>query len=118
LALIPELAERVRQGRREERFQATADLPNCFREAAGPGWALIGDAGLQKDPFRASGISDSDAFRDAELLTEAIYASLEAGQPLDEALASYSIARGVAALPVYEDVCRTAAFTPPPPPLP
>ena len=41
-----------------------------FRKPYGPGWALVGDAGYFKDPFAAHGISD--AFRDAELLTEAI----------------------------------------------
>jgi flavin-dependent dehydrogenase len=40
-----------------------------FRKPYGPGWALVGDAGYFKDPFAAHGISD--AFRDAELLTEA-----------------------------------------------
>jgi flavin-dependent dehydrogenase len=43
--LVPELAERMRHGRREERFVGTADLPNFFRKPYGPGWALVGDAG-------------------------------------------------------------------------
>lgn len=41
-----------------------------FRKAFGPGWALVGDAGYFKDPFAAHGISD--AFRDAELLADAV----------------------------------------------
>ncbi|MDH5521184.1 MAG: hypothetical protein OEZ14_11710, partial [Acidimicrobiia bacterium] len=41
-----------------------------FRQACGPGWALVGDAGYFKDPAAAHGISD--AVRDAELLSEAI----------------------------------------------
>jgi menaquinone-9 beta-reductase len=41
-----------------------------FRRAHGNGWALVGDAGYFKDPFAAHGISD--AFRDAELLADAI----------------------------------------------
>lgn len=48
-----------------------------FRRAHGPGWALVGDAGYFKDPFAAHGISD--AFRDAELLADAVaHGGLEA----------------------------------------
>ncbi|MBX3208377.1 MAG: NAD(P)/FAD-dependent oxidoreductase [Labilithrix sp.] len=41
-----------------------------FRRAAGPGWALVGDAGLFKDFTPGFGITD--AFRDAKALAEAI----------------------------------------------
>jgi menaquinone-9 beta-reductase len=43
-----------------------------FRQAAGPGWALVGDAGLFKDPSPGLGISD--ALRDARSLSRAILA--------------------------------------------
>ena len=43
-----------------------------------PGWALVGDAGYHKDPNTAQGITD--AFRDAELLAEAIDAGLAGRQ--------------------------------------
>jgi 2-polyprenyl-6-methoxyphenol hydroxylase-like FAD-dependent oxidoreductase len=109
----PELAERVRRGRREEHFRGTGDLPNFFRKPYGPGWALIGDAGYHKDPFSATGISD--AFRDAELLVEALDAGFCRRQPLDAALAAYEEARNRAALPQYQETCRQASFEPPPP---
>src|SRR5829696_6528476 len=64
--LVPELAELVRAGEREERFAGTAVLPNFFCKPYGPGWALVGDAGYHKDPVTAQGITE--AFRDAELL--------------------------------------------------
>jgi 2-polyprenyl-6-methoxyphenol hydroxylase-like FAD-dependent oxidoreductase len=79
LDLAPELAERVRQGKREERFTGTADLPNFFRRPHGPGWALVGDAGFHKDPLLAQGITD--AFRDAGLLAEAIDAAIRSSPP-------------------------------------
>ena len=44
---------------------AGAAVPNFFRKPYGPGWALVGDAGYNKDPITAQGIND--AFRDAEL---------------------------------------------------
>ena len=40
-----------------------------FRQSAGPGWALVGDAGYFRDPITAHGITD--AFRDAEILADA-----------------------------------------------
>ena len=47
-----------------------ARYPNFFRKPYGPGWALVGDAGYNKDPITAQGITD--AFRDAELCATAL----------------------------------------------
>jgi 2-polyprenyl-6-methoxyphenol hydroxylase-like FAD-dependent oxidoreductase len=102
------IADRVRCGRRAERISGTADLPNFFRRPFGPGWALVGDAGHHKDPMQARGIRD--AFRDAELLVEAIDAGHDGGQPVDAALALYEQRRNAAALPVYETLCRALRF--------
>ncbi len=110
---VPELAARVRAGKREERWYGTADLTNFFRKPYGPGWALVGDAGYHKDPILAQGISD--AFRDAELLADAIDAGFAGRTPLEEALAGYERRRNEAALPGYEANCAAAAFLPPPP---
>src|SRR5262249_47950963 len=41
LDLVPELSVRIRSGKREGRFQGTADLPNFFRRPYGSGWALV-----------------------------------------------------------------------------
>lgn len=114
LDLAPVLAERVRSGKREERFAGTADTANFFRKPYGPGWALVGDAGYHKDPATAQGISDS--FRDAELLTEAIDEGLSGRRPLDEALADYERQRNAAVLPMYEFTCQLANLAEPPPP--
>jgi 2-polyprenyl-6-methoxyphenol hydroxylase-like FAD-dependent oxidoreductase len=74
LDLAGDLGERVRTGRRAERFRGSPDLPGWFRTPYGPGWALVGDAGLALDPITGQGISD--AFRDAELLVDAVDAGL------------------------------------------
>jgi 2-polyprenyl-6-methoxyphenol hydroxylase-like FAD-dependent oxidoreductase len=42
LDLAGDLGERVRDGRRAERFRASPDLPNFLRRPYGPGWALVG----------------------------------------------------------------------------
>lgn len=109
----PGLAERVRSGKREERFVGTADLPNFFRKPYGPGWALVGDAGYHKDPSGGYGITD--AFRDAELLAEAIDQGFSGHRPLDEALADYEQRRNNVAMPIYEMTCQAATFAPPSP---
>lgn len=110
---VPGLAERVRAGKRAERWYGTADTENFFRTPHGAGWALVGDAGYHKDPILAQGISD--AFRDAELLAEAIDAGFSGRTPLRDALAAYERERNATALPGYEENCAAAAFTPPPP---
>jgi flavin-dependent dehydrogenase len=48
-------------------------LTGYLRDAAGPGWALVGDAGYFKDPITAHGITD--ALRDAEILARVVVSS-------------------------------------------
>jgi 2-polyprenyl-6-methoxyphenol hydroxylase-like FAD-dependent oxidoreductase len=113
LELAPGFAERVHQGRREERFTGTAELLNFFRKPHGRGWALVKDAGYHKDPITAQGISD--AFRAAELLTEAVDASLSGRRPVEEAMVGYEQRRNDAAMPTYEFTCQLAMLEPPSP---
>lgn len=108
----PDLAEQMRSGRREERFVGGA-IPNYLRKPYGPGWALVGDAGFQKDPCTASGITD--AFRCAEWLTEAIDTGASGRQPLEQAMAEYERRRNQAVLAYYELTCQLATLAPPPP---
>jgi 2-polyprenyl-6-methoxyphenol hydroxylase-like FAD-dependent oxidoreductase len=107
------LGERVRAGRRAERFRGTPDLPSFFRKPYGPGWALAGDAGLVMDPITGQGISD--AFRDAELLTEAIMAGFSGALPLARALAGYQDARDRAVRPMYDFTAQLAQLAAPRP---
>jgi flavin-dependent dehydrogenase len=100
-----DLGERVRAGRRAERLYGTADLASRFHVPYGPGWALVGDAGLTLDPVTGQGIGD--AFRDAESLANAIVD----GRPLSD----YQHARDDATKPMYELTAQVASFTPPPP---
>ena len=111
LDLAPEFAERVRNGKREERFLGTADTTNFFRRPYGHGWALVGDAGYHKDPSTAQGISDS--FRDAELLSEAIDQGFSGHRPLEDALADYETKRNAAVMPMYEFTLQLANLAEP-----
>lgn len=100
LELAPALAERVRGGKREEPFIGTSNTANFFRKPFGRGWALVGDAGYHKDPILGQGITD--AFRDAELLAEAIDVGFSERQPLSKALAAYEQRRNTAVMAMYE----------------
>jgi len=113
LEQVPQVAERVRAGRREERFMGTADLPFFFRQSHGAGWALVGDAGSSKDSIGGHGIND--AFRDASVLAEAIEAGLGGNRLLATALADYEQRRNKAARPMYEFLYKLAALAPLPP---
>ena len=108
----PAFAERVRAARREERFQGMA-VPGYFRKPYGRGWALVGDAGYNKDFITAMGISD--AFRDAELLATALDEGLSGARPFDEAMADYQSTRDAHVLPMYEFTAGLASLEPPPP---
>ncbi len=108
---VPEFAARVRAGRREERFYGATSLPNFLRRPYGDGWALVGDAGCHKDPYRALGVCD--ALRDAELLADALTEALSGGGPEAAALARYERRRNEATLPDYRQNIEQARLAPP-----
>lgn len=110
---VPDLAERVRQGDRVERYYGAAQLPNFLRKPQGPGWALVGDAGCHKDPLLALGVCD--ALRDAELLADAVSDGLSGGQPLEKTLAEYQRQRDEATLADYHRNLDAARMQPLPP---
>jgi flavin-dependent dehydrogenase len=110
---VPSLAERLRGGRREERFFGATDVPNFIRKPAGPGWVLVGDAGCHKDPYLALGICD--ALRDAEFLADHLDDALSGRVPYEAAMAEYERQRNGATLPDFQQNLHMAQFRPPPP---
>jgi 2-polyprenyl-6-methoxyphenol hydroxylase-like FAD-dependent oxidoreductase len=110
--LAPEFAGRVLDAKREAPF-AGAAVPNFFRKPYGPGWVLVGDAGYNKDPITAQGITD--AFRDAERCATALDLSLSGTRPFDEVMDEYQRGRDEHVLPMYEFTCQLATLEPPPP---
>lgn len=113
LESAPDFAERVRAGRREEKWYGTAGVPGYFRKAYGRGWALAGDAGYNRDPITAQGISD--AFIDAEHLADVVTATLSGENPFEELWSAYEAARNERVRPMYEFTTHLAALQPPPP---
>lgn len=110
----PAFAERMRGARREERFVGTS-VPNYFRRPFGPGWALVGDAGYNKDFITAFGITD--AFRCAEMLVAALDAVFSGGKSFEAEMGRYQSLRDEHALPRYEFTTQLARLEPPPPEL-
>ncbi len=114
LELAPHFAERFQAGTREARFVGVP-VANFFRKPYGPGWALVGDAGYNKDYIKALGISD--AFRDAELCATALDETFSDVRPFDMAMGEYQGTRDEDSLPIYEFTTRIATLQPPPPEL-
>lgn len=110
MALTPSLGARIEAGHRESRWLARA-TPGLRRQASGPGWALVGDAGLTMDPITAAGISN--AFRDAELLSDAIHEGLTGTEPLDDVVARFGPARDAVSVPLYEFAREMGKLDPP-----
>jgi len=66
----PPLADALSNAKRDSKFRGLKRFEGFFREAAGPGWVLVGDSGHFKDPTPGQGISD--ALRQVERLSAAI----------------------------------------------
>jgi 2-polyprenyl-6-methoxyphenol hydroxylase-like FAD-dependent oxidoreductase len=84
IAAWPELRERIAEAKRVGPVRAMGRWTGFFREAAGPGWALVGDAGHFKDPTPGQGIAD--ALRQAETMAAAIAGAAGDEPALDAAL--------------------------------
>jgi 2-polyprenyl-6-methoxyphenol hydroxylase-like FAD-dependent oxidoreductase len=112
LLMAPGFADRVRAARRVDRLYGAA-TPNLFRTPHGPGWALVGDAGYNKDPITAQGISD--AFHDAEGCAAALDQALSGSRPFDDAMGEFHRERDRRALPMFDFTCQLASMEPPPP---
>jgi 2-polyprenyl-6-methoxyphenol hydroxylase-like FAD-dependent oxidoreductase len=106
--LVDQLGERFRAVRRVGRFSGSANLPNRFRRPHGCGWALVGDAGLVMDPITGQGIGH--AFRDAELLADAIEAGLGGGRKIEQTMDAYEKERNRQSLPMYRLTIEQAAM--------
>lgn len=81
----PALARRIDGSEHVSAIKGFSGVRGYMRQAAGSGWALVGDAGYFKDPATAHGMTD--ALRDAELLARA------AATGTDRALVEYGAIR-------------------------
>lgn len=98
----PGLAERLDERGPAGPPRVFPGLTGYLRDAAGPGWALVGDAGYFKDPITAHGITD--ALRDAEILARTV----AAGGP--DAVGRYQAERDELSLRLFRVTGRIASF--------
>jgi flavin-dependent dehydrogenase len=105
---LGDLGERVRAGKRERGLIPATNLPNFIKQSAGPGWALVGDAGYHKDPTPADGITD--AYRGADLLADAVDDFLSGRAPEDEAMTRYNEQVIEAARPLLQKTMEMTDF--------
>ncbi|MFE9812656.1 NAD(P)/FAD-dependent oxidoreductase [Streptomyces sp. NPDC005227] len=106
----PELYERMQAGERVEQLYGTGHQDNYFRKAYGPGWVLVGDAVNHKDSITARGITE--AFVQAQTLTDAIGQNLHEDTVLKPALRRYENSLGDEALNHYQGALNVAELKP------
>jgi flavin-dependent dehydrogenase len=111
LKLAPQFADRVAHAKQEAPFLGGA-VPGWFRKPYGEGWALVGDAGYNKDPITAQGITD--AFLDAERCTAAIDQWFN-GAVFADVMHGWHEERDAKAMPIYEFTAQLATLELPPP---
>lgn len=95
LRSIPECARRLAGARQVTEVVGLKRIENGYRQAGGPGWALVGDALHHKDPVDGQGIYD--ALLGAKLLD----AALASARSHDEAVAAYARAVRAATRPMF-----------------
>jgi 2-polyprenyl-6-methoxyphenol hydroxylase-like FAD-dependent oxidoreductase len=103
------LADRLASARRVGQERVVPGQPGVLRQAWGPGWALVGDAGYWKDPLSTHGMTD--ALRDAELLARAVAAAPRPGAEQHRALAGYQAVRDRLSLPMMDVVEQIASYS-------
>ncbi len=113
-SLAPDFGERVRAAKRETQWMAGVTGGIC-RKASGPGWALVGDAGLTMDPITGWGITNS--FRDAELLSDLVHEGFSGPDPLDDVVGRFEEVRNASSLPLYHFSHDMGKLEPPPQPM-
>jgi 2-polyprenyl-6-methoxyphenol hydroxylase-like FAD-dependent oxidoreductase len=110
-AASPDLWDRMAAAGRVDRFYGTGDQRNFFRTAAGPGWALVGDAGHHSDAITAHGITH--AFLQAQLLADHLPADLAHESALRTALDLYATERDPLLRADYANTLATAELLAP-----
>ncbi|HTL84095.1 MAG TPA: NAD(P)/FAD-dependent oxidoreductase [Acidimicrobiia bacterium] len=96
----PQAAEMFQAAGCARQYRSFPGHPGYLRQAHGPGWALVGDAGSFKDPITAHGITD--ALRDAELLARSL---IQTGDG-----AAYEAARDALARPFLDVTSDIASY--------
>jgi menaquinone-9 beta-reductase len=95
----PGIAVRLATVNESEKVLGSGPEWNYVRVPAGPGWALVGDAGMHQDPWTGVGMDLAGVH--ATFLAEALLAWLGGDTTESKALADYHRRRNEHALPTY-----------------
>jgi flavin-dependent dehydrogenase len=107
----PGIASRVRQSTRSGRPLGCGPEPSYARTPVGPGWALVGDAALHRDPWSGLGIDMAGVH--AGFLSDAIHDWISDAKDERTALREYHNRRNQHALsPVRQTVTLAADLRP------
>lgn len=106
------VGERLRGAELAGPVRCTNDLDGTVRVPFGPGWVLVGDAGLVMDPV--TGLGMGHALRDAELVAAAVSSALGDEGRLARALRGYQKQRDRETLALFDMTAGLAEFRPRP----
>src|SRR5262249_54660709 len=95
----PRVWRRLAQAEPIGEVRGMREIGNLYREAGGPGWALVGDALHQKDPIDGQGIFD--AVFTAKALSQAILDWKRGASSWDRAIDAYAAAVRAETHPMY-----------------
>jgi len=95
------IADRYAQATNVGGMQGYGPLPNYVHVPTGPGWALVGDAGLHQDPWSGYGIDMASTC--GVFLAEAITDWFAGASSESEAMKRYRRRRDELALPIYRE---------------
>ncbi|MAU10583.1 MAG: hypothetical protein CL607_12225 [Anaerolineaceae bacterium] len=101
---LPALAQRMTDAKRITTVRGMKHISNAYRQAGGPGWALVGDAYHHKDPLDGQGIYN--AVVTGKALAQAIRKYKRGQLTWDEALADYDEAARVKTYGMYKTLQR------------
>jgi len=95
----PSMQTRLQNAQRVTPISGMKQIGNLYRQAGGPGWALVGDAVHQKDPLDGQGIYD--ALFTAKMLSAQIVAHCQGKRDWPGAVHAYQQALAAETLPMY-----------------
>lgn len=104
LRAIPQIWRRLENAERLTDVHGMKRVGNLYREAGGPGWALVGDALHQKDPLDGQGIFD--AVFTAKVLAQALVAWKRGQKTWEQALDWYNHEVHAETFPMYQETLR------------
>ena len=105
--VAPNITDMLEDGKQVDRMYAGCTRMFA-RKAYGPGWTLVGDAGMKKDPITAQSIAV--AFEYAEKLADAIDDGFAGGGDLERALNAFERWRNERLMPYYDLTVQLALY--------